>query len=49
MDVNELLALIKEGENERIEFKRTATPNIAREICAMANAEGGIPARWSLR
>jgi len=41
MDVNELLSLIKEGESERVEFKRTATPDIAREICAMANAEGG--------
>ena len=41
MDVNELLALIRQGENERIEFKRRATPEIAREICAMANADGG--------
>lgn len=41
MDVDELLMLIKEGENERVEFKRTAGSEIAREVCAMANAEGG--------
>ncbi|RLF89453.1 transcriptional regulator [Thermococci archaeon] len=41
MDINKLLEVIREGENERIEFKKTATPDIAREICAMANAEGG--------
>ncbi|WP_297091929.1 RNA-binding domain-containing protein [Thermococcus sp.] len=41
MDVNKLLALIKEGESEKVEFKRTATSDLAREICAMANAEGG--------
>jgi len=41
MDVNRLISLIKAGENERVEFKRTATSSIAREICAMANADGG--------
>ncbi len=41
MDVNELLEIIREGENERVEFKRKATPEIAKEVCAMANAEGG--------
>jgi len=41
MDVDELLELIKEGESEGVEFKRTATPDVAREICAMANANGG--------
>lgn len=41
MDVNELIMLIKEGENERIEFKTKATKDIAREICGLANANGG--------
>ena len=41
MDVNELIMLIKEGENERIEFKTKATKDIAREICGLTNANGG--------
>ncbi|ASJ03359.1 transcriptional regulator [Thermococcus profundus] len=41
MNVESLIELLREGENERVEFKAKATSNIAREICAMANAEGG--------
>jgi len=41
MDVNKLITLIKEGENERIEFKTRAQKDIAKEICALTNANGG--------
>ncbi|WP_203218964.1 RNA-binding domain-containing protein [Geoglobus acetivorans] len=41
MDLGFILKLIREGESEKIEFKRSATGDINREICAFANAEGG--------
>ncbi|WP_245612428.1 AlbA family DNA-binding domain-containing protein [Palaeococcus ferrophilus] len=41
MDASEVVALIKAGENERIEFKKSVNRDIAREICGLANAEGG--------
>ncbi len=40
MDINWVIALIKEGESERIEFKERPS-QMAEEICALANAEGG--------
>lgn len=41
MDLGFILKLIREGESEKIEFKRSATGDINREVCAFANAEGG--------
>lgn len=41
MDMNLVLKLIKEGESERVEFKRNATKDIHKEVCALANADGG--------
>lgn len=41
MDMGELLRLIKEGESERVEFKRSISGDINREVCALANADGG--------
>ena len=41
MDINFVLKLIKEGESERVEFKRSITRDIHKEICAFANANGG--------
>jgi len=40
-DLANLLAL---GEGFTIEFKRSGTSNLGREICAFANATGGLPA-----
>lgn len=37
----EIIQLIREGEGQRVEFKREPTEKIGEEICAMANAEGG--------
>ena len=41
MDNKELDFLIQEGEGFNLEFKESYNPNLAREICAMANASGG--------
>lgn len=41
MDLDTLLALIRNGEPERIEFKRAPTKTLHHEITALANAEGG--------
>jgi ATP-dependent DNA helicase RecG len=41
MDMNELLKLIKAGESESVEFKRSAGKTIHKDIVAFANAEGG--------
>jgi len=41
MDINDVLKLIKEGENEHIEFKERPS-NLAEEIVALANADGGF-------
>ena len=41
MNLSFLLKLIKEGESERIEFKRDVTKDIYKEVCALANANGG--------
>ncbi|HDS63999.1 MAG TPA: ArsR family transcriptional regulator [Methanofollis liminatans] len=41
MDLDTLLALIRTGESERIEFKRSPTKTIHHEIAALANADGG--------
>lgn len=41
MDINDLLDIIKHGENERIEFKRSISKDIANQVVAMANAVGG--------
>ena len=40
VEINEVLKLIREGENERIEFKEKVS-QIGEEICALANADGG--------
>ena len=41
MNIGFVLKLIKEGESERIEFKRDVTKDIYKEVCALANADGG--------
>jgi len=41
MNLNDLLKLIKTGESERVEFKRSPGRNIQNVIVALANAEGG--------
>ncbi|MDO9537881.1 MAG: putative DNA binding domain-containing protein, partial [Thermoplasmata archaeon] len=41
MDTQGFFDLIKEGENERIEFKSKVVKDIGEEICALGNAEGG--------
>ncbi|HIE36372.1 MAG TPA: ArsR family transcriptional regulator [Candidatus Omnitrophica bacterium] len=41
MKLEELLMLVKEGENEKIEFKKDFTKDIGKEICAFANSDGG--------
>ncbi len=41
MKLEEFLKLIAEGESERIEFKEKPTRDIHKEICALANADGG--------
>lgn len=42
MNVNELNDLIALGEGYTTEFKRSGTSNLGREICAFANAMGGV-------
>lgn len=41
MDLDHLLALIRGGESERVEFKRAPSRTLHHEIVAFANAEGG--------
>jgi ATP-dependent DNA helicase RecG len=41
MNNKELDFLIQEGEGFNLEFKESYNSNVAREICAMANANGG--------
>lgn len=41
MTKKELDFLIQEGEGYNLEFKESYSPNVAKEICAMANATGG--------
>ncbi|NJE00450.1 helix-turn-helix domain-containing protein [Thermococcus sp. JdF3] len=41
MKLEEFLRIIAEGESERIEFKEKPTKDIHKEICALANADGG--------
>ncbi len=41
MEIEEVLRLIAGGENQRVEFKREIPKDIAKDICALANAEGG--------
>lgn len=41
MTKKELEYLMQEGEGYNLEFKESYNPNLAREICAMANATGG--------
>lgn len=41
MRVKDLLKLLKKGEGVKIEFKRKFTKEILKDICAMANSEGG--------
>ena len=41
MDLNGLMELVRKGENERIEFKRTASDDLGHQVVALANAEGG--------
>lgn len=42
MKLNDIISLIKNGENEMVEFKERMTRNIHHEITAMANAKGGV-------
>jgi ATP-dependent DNA helicase RecG len=41
MDANDLVELVRCGENERTEFKRSVTADIGGDIVAFANAFGG--------
>ena len=41
MDIDHLLTLIRDGESERVEFKRTPSKTLHHEIAAFANSEGG--------
>jgi predicted HTH transcriptional regulator len=41
MNLNDLLKLIKAGESEHLEFKRSPGKDIQKVIIALANAEGG--------
>jgi ATP-dependent DNA helicase RecG len=41
MDIGKFLQIIKEGENEKVEFKKDISSDIGEEIVALANAEGG--------
>ncbi len=41
MDLNGLMELVRKGENERIEFKRSASDDLGHQVVAFANAEGG--------
>jgi len=42
MEVSEVLKYLRKGENERVEFKKKITNDFGEEICALANADGGI-------
>lgn len=44
MDVKQVLDLIKQGENQEVEFKRKLNSNqeIGKVICSFANTQGGI-------
>ncbi len=42
MDINKFLSLINKGEGEKIEFKEKTTSSLGKDICAMANTNGGI-------
>ncbi len=41
MDMNTLLSIIRNGENEKVEFKERITRSIHHEISAMTNSQGG--------
>ncbi len=41
MTKKQLKFIIQEGEGYNVEFKKNYSSNIAKEICAMANATGG--------
>ncbi len=41
MDLERLLELIARGEGENVEFKEKITREIAKDVCAMANTNGG--------
>lgn len=41
MQQKQLIDLIRQGENERIEFKAKVSSEIGEEICALANSSGG--------
>ena len=41
MDLDHLLALIRDGESEQVEFKRAPSRTLHHEIAAFANSEGG--------
>ena len=41
MDVKELAEVVSAGEGPELEFKRSRSGNLGRELCAFANAAGG--------
>ena len=41
MNKEHLNTLIRLGEGFTVEFKRSGTSNVGRELCAFANATGG--------
>lgn len=42
MEIRELLNILKQGESEIIEFKETLKKDIRKDICALANTNGGL-------
>ncbi|WP_221056376.1 AlbA family DNA-binding domain-containing protein [Methanoculleus chikugoensis] len=44
MDLDHLLALIRGGESERVEFKRAPSRTLHHEVAAFADSEGGAGA-----
>ena len=42
MDEQALLDLVREGEGQRVEFKRKASAGVVQTACAFANTEGGV-------
>ena len=52
MNPNALHNLLAIGEGFTVEFKRSGTSNLGREICAFANATGGVilekPESWAV-
>lgn len=42
VSINDIISMIRKGESEEVEFKKTVTPDIGKDIVAMANTSGGF-------